>query len=346
MCKISIIVPVYNTEKYLEKCLESLINQSFTDIEIIVINDGSIDNSLNICNRYQKLDSRIKVISKKNEGVSVARNIGIDNAIGEYILFVDSDDWIEKDMCKELYNSIDENDSDICICNYILDNNCTSNLKNIYSYIFKNTIEKDEIENKLIIPLIETEDYENKHDLAEARGPWGKLFRRKVIVKNNIRFKKNLVIGEDFIFNLEFLVKASKVSVNKGFYYHYRIHAESAVRKYKDDFWKNYKELLESLEEFLIKNDLLIKSKVRYDKLKFKYFNMSITNECNKLNKKSIIEKRNYIKNICEDRLIKSLFEDGNKVIQGKINKINRYLARKKLYMFLYIINKVKLFLK
>jgi len=117
---ISIIVPIYNVEIYLEKCLNSIINQTYKNIEILLINDGSSDNSLRICKKYQKKDKRIVLINKKNGGLSSARNAGIDKASGNYLLFIDSDDYIEIDMIEKLYNNIKSNNADISICNFFI----------------------------------------------------------------------------------------------------------------------------------------------------------------------------------------------------------------------------------
>lgn len=117
---ISIIVPVYNTSKYLEKCIDSLINQTYKNIEIIAVNDGSKDNSLEILNELAKKDSRIKVYDKPNGGLSSARNFGISKASGKYIGFIDSDDYVSIDMFKVLFDMIEENDSDISICGWYL----------------------------------------------------------------------------------------------------------------------------------------------------------------------------------------------------------------------------------
>ena len=116
--KISIIVAVYNVEKYLKRSLDSILNQSYKNIEVIIVNDGSTDNSRNICEKYAELYSNIKVIHKENGGLSSARNIGIENATGEYIGFVDSDDYISSNMFEEMYNRIIESDSDIAISSF------------------------------------------------------------------------------------------------------------------------------------------------------------------------------------------------------------------------------------
>ena len=120
MSKISIIVPVYNTEKYLSKCLNSLIKQTYKDIEIIVVNDGSKDKSLEIAKKIAKQDNRIKVFNKENGGLSSARNFGIEKASGEYIGFVDSDDYIKENMFEILYNMIKEANAKIAICGWYL----------------------------------------------------------------------------------------------------------------------------------------------------------------------------------------------------------------------------------
>ena len=117
--KISVIVPVYNVDRYLEICIDSLINQTYDNLEIILINDGSTDDSKLICEKYLKLDKRIKLINQKNKGVSSARNNGIRNSSGEYIVFVDSDDWVDLDYFERLYNAAKKYDSDIALATNI-----------------------------------------------------------------------------------------------------------------------------------------------------------------------------------------------------------------------------------
>ena len=115
---ISVVVPVYNVEQYLKKCLDSIIKQKYNNLEIIIVNDGSTDNSQKICQEYVKKDKRIKLITQKNQGLSAARNTGIDNAHGKYISFVDSDDYLDLEFINELYNTIIENKSDISACDF------------------------------------------------------------------------------------------------------------------------------------------------------------------------------------------------------------------------------------
>ena len=117
-CLVSIVIPVYNVEKYIEKCLLSVINQTYKNLEIIIVNDGTKDNSLKICEKIKQMDERVKIINQKNGGLSCARNTGIDNANGEYICFVDSDDFLENDFVEVLLNFAKEKNVDICACDF------------------------------------------------------------------------------------------------------------------------------------------------------------------------------------------------------------------------------------
>ena len=117
---ISIIVPIYKVEKYIAKCIESLIEQTYSTYEIILVNDGSTDNSLEICNSFKKRDKRIKVYTKENGGLSDARNYGLKKAVGSYICFIDSDDWVDNDFIEVLYNLLKKNKCDISICNKVI----------------------------------------------------------------------------------------------------------------------------------------------------------------------------------------------------------------------------------
>lgn len=165
--KVSIIVPVYNVEKYLEKCLESIIKQTYLNLEILIIDDGSTDNSLSICNQYRDMDQRVCVIHKKNGGLSDARNVGIKNSTGKYICFVDSDDYIEKDYVKTMYQQIKKNKADICCCGKIIESPKKRYCVNSGSDFVVNSKEalkfyllKNEIDNSAVDKLYRKELFE------------------------------------------------------------------------------------------------------------------------------------------------------------------------------------------
>ena len=188
MNKISIIVPVYNTSKFLKKCIDSLINQTLKEIEIIILNDGSTDNSDEIIRSYN--DIRIKYINKNNEGIAITRNIGINLSKGEYITFVDSDDFIDSTFCEKMYSKAKNDKCDIVVCDYY---NCTNSENSKISLIsFKNTTLKG------------NPDIINKINL----GPCNKIYSSDLIKNNRILFPENIKY-EDVPFVCECLVKAN-----------------------------------------------------------------------------------------------------------------------------------------
>lgn len=165
---ISVVVPVYNVEQYLSKCLDSIIAQTYSDLEIIVVDDGSTDDSNNICDFYKKQDSRIQVIHKENGGLSDARNVGIDIATGKYICFVDSDDYIEKDYVAQMYEQIRKYCADICCCGKIVECRGKKSVINSSSQfvvnsvdVFKYYLQKKEIDNSAVDKLYRRELFDN-----------------------------------------------------------------------------------------------------------------------------------------------------------------------------------------
>ena len=182
---ISVIVPVYNVEKYLPKCIESIMNQTYQDLEIILVNDGSSDNSNRICVRYAKIDKRIKVVNKENGGVSSARNLGLDIANGEYISFIDSDDYIELNMYEKMIDIALKKDIDIVSCNY-------NHLKNDGIKVPFFSLDKDEyIEDKNIL-FEKIFQYKN-YDLIL----FNKLYKR--YIWKDLRFPLNINLAEDLM---------------------------------------------------------------------------------------------------------------------------------------------------
>ncbi len=209
---VSIIVPVYNVEKYIRRCLDSIVAQTFTDWECILIDDGTPDNSGKICDEYAARDSRFVVIHKANGGVSSARNAGLDVANGEWITFVDSDDWIEK----ETYQTVLK----------VAENNCADLVQ------FGILIEKDE---KIIRQKNYKEGFvENLSDFFEP-STWHKLFLRKIICANNIRFPLGITLSEDRYFSFMCYFNASRIYNLSECFYHYRCYSESSTHKMSEE---------------------------------------------------------------------------------------------------------------
>ena len=200
--KISVIVPVYNTEKYLKRCIDSILAQSFSDFELLLIDDGSTDASPAICDEYAAKDTRVRVFHKPNGGVSSARNIGIENTQGNFITFIDADDWIAENYLRILYRN---DNIDFSMLNY--------------RAIGWNEWEKREYHNQ---------DYNEStlnlflnNYLISCNTPWGKLFKRCIILDKHIRFNEMLSYGEDTLFVIEYLKNVKSVHLDnyEGYYY-------------------------------------------------------------------------------------------------------------------------------
>ena len=231
--KISIIVPVYNAEKYIDRCIKSIYSQTFTDYEIILVNDGSTDNSLALCKEYAEKDSRITVIDKENGGAGSARNKGIEIAQGEYLAFPDVDDWFEPDMYEDLYALAKQGDYDI-----------------VFSGVNYYGNDKGELKYKSSITcgdkayLTQAECRKNVMDFFPTSTifdvPWNKLYKRSVAMGKNVRFADTKRC-QDAMFNIDFYNAAEKVaSVDKA-YYNY---IENTTEGFQRKFPKNYIDII------------------------------------------------------------------------------------------------------
>ncbi|MEL4106493.1 glycosyltransferase family 2 protein [Oscillospiraceae bacterium WX1] len=211
---ISIIVPVYNGEKYLDQCLFSILRQTYRDIEILLVDDGSKDASLDICRRYEKADHRVRVIHRDNGGVSAARNAGLDNAAGQYIQFVDADDYLEPDYCRTLVGTIEESGCDMAVS------------------AFNNVYEQPGGELKTVpinLPIagcFETADYVRQFDVLQCYSPfiggvWNKMYRREALQASGVRFREDISLHEDSIFNFTFYRYTASICVVNQCLYNY-----------------------------------------------------------------------------------------------------------------------------
>lgn len=225
--KISIVIPVYNVEKYICKCIDSVLSQTLKEFEIILVDDGSTDNSGTICDEYALKDNRIKIIHKNNGGVSDARNTGMDLAEGEFMLFVDSDDWIEHGTVEYLYNKIVENQSDIVVCSH-----CCDYTNNNYS-IYKDLLD---------------ETFQSRQEIAEAiykmdnisvfNMVWNKLYRTSIIKNNHLCFIVDGMPGEDLLFNCDYFKYVNKASfISQRLYHYVREDEDTLVSKHKIDLF-------------------------------------------------------------------------------------------------------------
>ncbi len=197
MPKISVIVPVYNREEKLNRCLKSLIGQSFKDFEAILIDDGSTDLSAKICDEYEKKDARIKVYHIKNGGVSKARNFGIDKAEGEFIAFIDSDDYVAENFLKVLYNAAYDKKADLCVSNFHVVTK-TNDILRKHAYLDGEVLSGNNLKETLYTNIV------NCNDIG-LFSVCNKLFRLDIIRANKIRFNEKMSFGEDMIFILDYI---------------------------------------------------------------------------------------------------------------------------------------------
>ncbi|WP_309088629.1 glycosyltransferase [Domibacillus sp.] len=256
--KVSIIVPVYNMERYLKRCLNSLLNQTFSDIEIIAVNDGSTDGTENILNEYLQRDNRIKVITQKNGGVSSARNEGIKAAQGEFIGFVDPDDWVNEKMYETMYTEAAAGKTDIVMCSYVREFGSHSKEKNFEVDTFRyegNEVHK--MMRRLVGPL---GDETANPELLDAWGTvWSKLYRVDLIQENDLQFVdlKEIGTNEDTLFNIQAFYYASSFHfLNKPFYHYWRGNAHSITTGYKANLLEQWFTLYKQIEEFLENNNM------------------------------------------------------------------------------------------
>ena len=334
MKKISIIIPVYNTKvEDLEKCLNSIINQTYKNIEIIIIDDGSTKENkekyIEICKPYKN----IEIIQQKNSGVSEARNKGIEASSGEWLMFVDSDDWLELDACKKMISKVKDGIEIVISRTYL----CGSTKRATQSYYKEDIlIDNESLKNELINSIFRVP--KAKYSYIEA--PWAKIYNKKFIIEHKIKFKKGLVLGEDTLFNFMAYSAANKIYFSNEETYNYRLSQESVSNKYNPQIIEHYEKLFSEYYKVLSEKQ---KNTV------FNYFVFAqIKKYCNKyiFNEKNVNKDYKKIKKILNNEInqkaINYVFSHRNKDIKLKSVKYRIYL-----YLIKYKqIKLLKLYLK
>lgn len=257
MKKVSIIIPVYNVEKYLPKCLDSVVGQSYADLEIICIDDGTPDGSAAVILSYAEKDGRIKLISQENQGLSGARNTGIGAATGEYIVFLDGDDWLDTEAIKAAVEKAERNSADVVMWGYVREFPDRSAEKKIFGSD-KTFDEKGSRElHRRMAGLLgaETSDPSNADSLSTA---WGKLYRTDIIRNNHLEFVDTKIIGtEDALFNLFYFGFVHRaVFINSPFNHYRKDNEVSLTRSYKPKLFSQWNELYDRMEAYIKSNRL------------------------------------------------------------------------------------------
>ena len=231
---ISVVVPVYNAEKYIRRCVNSIQNQTYHNLEIILVDDGSPDKSGQICDQLSKEDDRIRVVHKQNAGPGFARNVGIELMTGRYVTFIDSDDWIDASHIENLYNALVLAKADLCIGGHTIV--YESNEKIVHPANLEQKVYRgDEIVTQVLLPLIGPEpDYPNDVQLEPSSSM--SLYDAQIIKDHNIRFLNGKsVVSEDLYFNMDYLQQSSSVVITDEVGYFYFVNDQSISRKYNPE---------------------------------------------------------------------------------------------------------------
>lgn len=336
--KVSVIVPVYNNEKFLSRCIESIQNQTLKEIEIIIVNDGSNDSTPIICSKFQDKDKRIRIIDKPNEGVSKARNIGIKEASSEYLTFVDSDDWIESTMCEKMYKEASKNNADICCCDL---NRVNGKLKRtIYNNASKKVYYKNEIINQLLYNMIAPIENESNTILRNA---CTKMYKTEFIKNNKLEFESTIDIGEDMLFNIDAFLVANRICFYNKAFYNYFNNSNSTSQKYKDNQIHVNMILYKNIKDRLEKHNILEDARRSLDKELFNALKSVLINECAPDNPKKLSEKLLLMNDICKRiKKEKLIYVEDKEKIYKKIEKkliLNQNIIS--LYMYYKVLRRV-----
>lgn len=318
--EVSIIVPIYNSEAKLERCINSILSQSFSNYELILVNDGSKDSSFSICNKFATIDRRIIVLNQKNSGVSAARNLGLSVANGKYILFVDADDYIGSNFIESLIKS-QSLSADIIVSGYVEINKGKEIPVNV------NAPQKFTLQ-----------DLKAKYDSYKiSNSVWAKLYKRSLI--GNIKFDVKISMGEDLIFNLDYYRKCKNfVCIHSNEYFYDCTNSKSSTHNFKMEHFRCHKEIYQKEKMF------------KYGELKFcsdktdLFFFIDCTNDiesiCKNIKRKE--GRKDYIKAIINDSFF-SIVCQGNYEFNLKY-KFRQFLCRHKFYSAIEYASQLRLF--
>lgn len=339
---VSIIVPVYNAEKYISKCIESLVEQTYRNIEILLINDGSTDESEVIILEYCEKDSRIIYRKKENEGVSKARNYGISMAEGNYLTFVDADDWVSIDFIERAVKMMD---------NYKLDLVLGGTMK-VYSASTERCVANTD--EQIIIydknnPVLTQKVLSNgitsdrRLNSCFTSGPVCKIFRKEII--GEIRFDEKLIIGEDTVFNLRVIERSNKVGVVPEVWYYYRMNDFSVTKKYNPNIQKHTEVLMETLTDRYFEDSCL--NSFLCVRAIQQFYGMLMLGTLNKQSKNTLIAKIKNIKRTLNQPVWKKNFDKNAKDLPAsKLDKILVWLCKNKLAFMIVCFVKLRIFVK
>lgn len=323
---ISIIVPIYNVSKYLDRCMESLLKQTYTNIEIIMVDDGSPDDCGNKCDCYAKKDCRVKVIHKKNAGLGMARNSGIDISSGKYISFVDSDDYVDTKMIERLYNRLNKENADTCFCRYY--NVAANGKKMLAKEVYHKSKYKNDDVKEVLLGMIGSPPMQ-QGDVEIGMSVWKGLYSLDIINTHNIRFpSEREYISEDIIFHIEYLKYSKNITIEETSNYYYCDNGSSLTKSYNANRFVMEKKLLEKEKMELSQ----IFETDEYIQRLYKAFLGRVRNCISQEVNRNPLKKdiRNNIREICEDQTVQQVLEEFNdKEVQVAKKIVNKFIKHK-----------------
>ena len=316
---ISVIVPVYNVEKYLDRCVKSIINQTYKNLEIIIVDDGSSDNCPIMCDEYAITDERIKVIHKQNGGVSSARNIGINISTGDYIAFIDSDDWVEREYFQKLIETAMIGNYDIVQSSYF---RVTGTLKEKIT---------------LKAPDMKLDGYSFLKLVLNPQTALGfchmKIYRKTVI--DSINFNENLKVCEDALFNIQVSFNVSRFAILNDNLYNYQINLDSVVKKYDSNYPQKYENGIKVISDFINNSNIDIDVEQQlYNFIAYHVLLIAVNYCFNSKNKEQIKS----LKKVCNQKEFKNGIYNSNYSGISLTRKITLFTLKHKLYFFTKLI--------
>ena len=329
---ISVIVPVYNVEKYLEKCINSILDQSYGNIEIILVDDGSKDNSGAICNEYKEKHKNIKVVHKENAGLGLARNSGLEFVEGAFVTFVDSDDWVSQDLIQHMYNAVIENHVDFCKSGF---QHVRHSGEVVSLTRYENEVYEGEEAAKKLLPRM-VGSSPDAHDSLEMC-VCAVLYKTEIIMKHNLQFpSERVLISEDLVFNIDYLQYANGACSIDAIDYNYRMNDVSLSQRYRPDRLEAsaffYNEMRKKLEGLGYGADTIL----RLDRMFFIYTRMSIAQEKKQVSGNDRKTSIANIKRICENKTVQKTIKEYPVERLGKKQKIFLKLIQHKMSRILY----------
>ena len=303
---LSVIVPVYNVEKYLRQCLDSLLAQSATDFEVIMVDDGSSDKSGDICEEYASSYSNFRVIHKKNEGLGMARNTGLEHVNADYVMFLDSDDYLDSDCIETLYQFLQDNDVDLCKGGFkrVNDDGKIVDRISYDNQTFPESLAKSQFLPRLI------GSSPTSHDSFEM-SVCGSIYSMLPIRENDLRFpSEKEYISEDLVFNIDYMQHAKGACVVNSLGYNYRVNMQSLTTSYRKDRFDACKKFYLSMHEKLRRLNYGESTFLRLDRMFFIYLKMCISQEKSKISSSSKKDRLKNISSICRDSLVQNIISN------------------------------------